>query len=275
MRLRSIPVTVTATVLLASGAARAAGPAVTGEVTFGQLTYTLTDLDPNDGVTPSITFLPWSTTSGSPGSVNLEYFAGSGWKSDNAVEVGRQPVAASLSGSGVTVGGSFSGLDDPRAWSLDTYGSVTGGASGQLDASTDSGEQDFVLSPHTSLTVTATAHETLTIDPGTSVANYQTSALLTLLAQDPAGPFSYVAAPYSVAGDRAPYDFTASTSVTYANGNATSVDGSVYLSTEVILIFAGSTVSPVPEPAQPMLFATGLPLLLALRRRARRARSAA
>lgn len=274
MKLRSILATAAATGLLASGAARAAGPAATGSVSFGQLTYTLTDLDPNDGVTPSITFLPLST-SGSPGSVNLEYFAGSGWKSDNVAEVGRQPVAASLSGSGVTVSGSFSGLDDPGAWSLDAYGSVTGGASGQLEASTDSGEQDFVLSPHTSLTVTATAHEALTIDPGASLANYSTGALLTLLAQDPAGQLSYVASPYSLDGARAPYDFTASTSVTYANGNASSVDGSVYLSTDVTLIFAGSTVSPVPEPAQLMLFAAGLPLLLGLRRRARRAGGAA
>lgn len=250
------------------GAAGAAG--VDAQVTIGQLSYTLTDLDPNDGVNPSITFLPLSATSGSSAAVLLTYEIPGGWKNDFKYGVGREALTGSLSGPDESLSGSATGLDELRTWTVNAQAGASFAADQPdvIDARALSGEQAFVLSPHTELTVTATTRRTWSVDPGAYFTSVATDAYLVLAAQDPLGPIDTFASPHDGPFGPAPFDVSAGVSAVYANNNAVSVNGSVELFADVQVSHGVTT--PVPEPANVAMYATALPLLLALRRRARR-----
>lgn len=268
MKLRSI--LAAAAALLAPCVASADG--VAGQVTLGQLSYTLTDLAPNDGINPSITFLPLSASIGSPGSITLLYEAGGGWQQDLERGVGREDLNGKLSGSGITLRGSATGLSDPATWTLIAYAGSAASLERptNIDAMVQSGQQAFVLSPHTGLSVTVTGHETWTADPDARPTNFSTDARITLTALDPLGQISSTASPDSWWFGRAPYDTTATATVSYDNTNAVSVNGSVDMSADVVIIQPPVSTPPVPEPTNIAMYAAGLPLLLALRRRASR-----
>jgi hypothetical protein len=271
MKLRSILATAMVTILLAPRV-HAAGPAVTGQATISQLSYTLTDLDPKDGITPSITFLPLSSTNGEAGAVLLTYEIPGGWKNDFHYGVGRESLTYSLSGPDETLSGSASGLDDVRNWAINAQASASfaDGEPNVIDAKALSGAQAFMLSPHTGLAVTVTTRRTWSVDPGASFNDFATDAYLILAIQDPLGPINTYATPGGGPLGPASYDLIENAIATYGNNNAASVIGSLELYADVLISHAGSPVSPVPEPGSVALYAVGLPLLLALRQRARR-----
>jgi hypothetical protein len=249
MKLRSILATAMVTVLLAPGV-HAASPAVTGQVTFP----------------------PLSATNGEPGAVLLTYEIPGGWKNDFHFGVGRESLTYSLSGPDETLSGSASGLDDVHTWAINAKASASfaDGEPNLIDAKAFSGAQAFTLSPHTGLTVTVTTRRTWSVDPGASFNVFATDAYLVLAVQDPLGPINTYATPGGGPLGSASYDITENAIATYANNNAASVTGSVELYADVLIGHAGSPVSPVPEPGPFALYAAGLPLLLALRHRARR-----
>jgi hypothetical protein len=47
-----------------------------GTVTLGQFSYTLTDLDPNDGISPSLTFLPLTGLGDQAAQIKMVYESG-------------------------------------------------------------------------------------------------------------------------------------------------------------------------------------------------------
>lgn len=257
-----------AALLAMSDTAGAGG--VDAQVTIGQLSYTLTDLDPNDGIAPSISFLPLSATSGSSAAVLLTYEIPGGWQNDFRYGVGREALTGSLSGPDESLSGSATGLDDLRTWTVNAQAGASFAADqpSVIDARALTGEQAFVLSPHTELTLTATARRTWNVDPVAYFTGVATDAYLVLSAQDPLGPVDIFATPQGGPFGPAPFDATASVTAVYANNNAVSVNGGVELFADVQISHAVTT--PVPEPGQVAMYGAALPLLLALRRRARR-----
>ena len=107
MTLRSILATTAAALLVLPGIACASA---TGHVTLGNFTYSLTDLDPNDGITPSITFL--APGSGyPPGSIGFLYPGSYG--SIGVKAVGTEPLSYSVESPGMSLRASVSGLGNP------------------------------------------------------------------------------------------------------------------------------------------------------------------
>jgi hypothetical protein len=264
-------------VLAAAGAVLApcAAPAgVSGQVTLGQFSYTLTDLDPNDGVKPSIVFLaPGSAYQ--PAWVRVQWESGAAMSEATTQSVDKAPVSQSHVTPLVTLAASATGLADLGTTSLHAEVSDENdpfGSAGGLTADAVSGLEPFVLSPHTALNVSASVHISGDARPGNEMDIVGMGGWVILQGADgiPLAMFTNDPVP-SLNGNGGPYDVdtVAPLTGTYVNDSALSINGSLQLS-------AGLTASvfwfaePVPEPANIAMYAAGLPLLLALRRRVRR-----
>lgn len=265
MKLRSILVSAGAAALAAAGAARAdTGP--TGQLTIGQFTYTLTDLAPNDGITPSITFTNPGCCGRAPATVMLSWSQDDTGSLDEVSAEAHEPITYSLNTPGLSLGGSVSGSLDPGTIDMHGYASLDGTAArAGADVEFWSSPLDFLLSPNTALTVTATAHFVADAGPAGRTGSLTSRAQVSFGGEDQNGPFSVVL-PATVdmhPGD-APIDRTDVLTGSYANTSAASVSGGLSVYANVVAI------SSVPEPGQAALFAAGVPLLLLLRSRARR-----
>jgi len=265
MKPRVILAAAVAAVLAMPGAARASA---TGQVTVDQFTYTLTDLDPNDGVTPSIVFLPAGSGSLWSG-VSLGYNYNNAPGGANFPAVGTAPASGGLDRPGMSLRGSVSGLGDPGAISLSAFASVdqAGGASG--DATADaSAWLGFILSPNTALNLAVADHFIASAVgyPNDSIDRLTAELTVRLRGQDGAflGTFDDFVGVY---GGEDGVDRVGQVVGTYANTGSASLSGTLQLDGNVWAVAVGGPVAPVPEPANIAMLAAGLPLLLALRRR--------
>lgn len=252
-----------AAALLAAPSVASAG--VTGQVTLNNVSYTLTDLDPNDGVTPSITFLPTSQS----GAIVLQYSPG------NASHTpGGDGSSDGYQAPGMSVGGSFSGLGSLTSASLTAFAGADQAVGQRVTAwaSTNSGWFDFVLSPHTALSISADVQFSGQVTAGGDANRLDMDGDIWLTGE---GDSSGVSRQFStdsgtLRNPTAPFDWMASVLGTYANDSAASFPGSLLLYTTVDALSVPSAVTappPVPEPANIAMLAAGLPLLLALCRR--------
>lgn len=252
-----------------------AGAASSGQLTIGQLSYTLTDLDPNDGVTPSISFSDISGDGLAPATVMLVW-SHNGTGGNNEVNAeDAQPIRYGYSEPGLSLGGSISGAPaDPTTLDMRAYAraDATDGDGAGTDVEFWSTPMGYVLSPNTSLTVSAVAHFSADGVPAGLRDNFTAEARLSLGGYGTlSGPFSLVfPADMDVESGDGPVDTSEVLTLTYANDSTASVNGGLSLYGTVRAATFGSSVSPVPEPGRLAMLGAGLPLLLALRRRARR-----
>lgn len=253
-----------------------------GTVTLGQFSYTLTNLDPNDGITPSITFLPAPTTGASAGAGMLlfEYSAGKMSQSPYVDGAGKQPVSADYVAQGLSIGGSLNGTVSLDTASLSLHASADQSSGQEVSAwaTANSRRVDFILSPNTALTVQANVHFSGAITAGGDLNRLDMDGDIWLTGEDANGdPVSqyFTTDTGFLSGPTPAFDRIASLVGSYSNASAASFDGSLLLYATVDALSVPSATTspglpaPVPEPANLAMLAAGLPLLLALRRRAR------
>jgi hypothetical protein len=263
MKLRSI----LAVALLATPCIAGAG--VTGQATLNNFSYTLTDLDPNDGVTPSITFLPVPTAGASAGAGMLmfDYSAGNVRASPIIDGSSSQPMSADYTAQGLTIGGSLSGAASLDTARLSLYASTdpSFGHDASAYATGNTRRVEFVLSPYTSLTDSG-EYNRLSMDgdlwlTGEDANNCCVSQRFTADAGFLSGPVPAFDRIDTILG-------------TYSNDSASSFQGELLMYGSIDALSAASAVTaptpPVPEPANVAMLGAGLPLLLALRRRSLR-----
>jgi hypothetical protein len=276
MKLRSI---LAATAALLASCAVHAG--VTGQVTIGQFSYTLTDINPNDGIAPSITFLPTPSTgpSAEPGVLLFSYSAGNAGASHYVEGAGSQPVSVDYTETGLTVGGSLSGTGvlDTASLSLHASTDPSFGQDVSAYATMQARFLDFVLSPHTALTVQAQLHFAGEVTDSGTYNRLKLDGNLWLSGQnadDCCVSQRFGAGSGLLAGPTPAFDRIEAILGTWSNNSASSFQGSLlmYGSLDALSEANGVTVPapPVPEPAIVAMLGAGLPLLLALRRRALR-----
>ena len=275
MKLRSI--LAAAAALLAPCVAQAG---VTGEVTIGQFSYTLTDLNPNDGVSPSITFLPPDTAgpSAAPGTLLFSYSAGKVEGSHYVEGSDSHPVSVDYTEQGLTVGGSLSGTAALVTASLSLHASTdpSFGEDASAYATMHSRWVDIVLSPYTALTVQAQVHFTGEVADSGKYKRLDMDGNLWLSGQnadDCCVSQRFSADSGYFTGPTPAFDRIDTILGTWSNDSASSFQGSLLMYGSIDALSQAGAVTgpppPVPEPANVAMLAAGLPLLLALRRRGR------
>lgn len=241
-----------------------AASAATGTVTHGNLTWTLLDLDPADGVAPSLRFLPPPAGPLDAARAYVSVFAGGALHEDNVVAAGDAALLAELDYRPAAYSSArVDGRANPAtlALTLDTMATLEpNGASATVWLS--GGALPFELSANTAVTF----HSSVALrgergdEPGISdVWLASGSLLVTLDGLAPAqSVFSdYVSVTLSPSpGDPVAVDTTRELTVDYSNRTASSMTG------DVALQAIGTTaIAPVPEPGALPLALAGLAVL--------------
>ena len=263
----AVPVAAAATALLAAGPAHAAS---TETSTLGGFHVTLTDLDPSDGVAPSVTLDPQSRSIVSASAVPTS--GGASWIQMGDSAFGPVTVSGDLDGSG----GSASFAGDPFGAGAQLVASATGGPSLAVGTSAayvqtpPTYETQFLLSAHTQVTLWGAT----TIDwnagaPGGSAFGEIDLALWLpdasgrdFVAQDDATGGYYGDGTGALSGS-----MPGGVMVTYADDS----DAAIPVGYEVSVFATAGELEPVPppidEPAGAGLLLAGLSLLWRVRRR--------
>jgi hypothetical protein len=241
---RSIPaIAALAFALLAPGA-HAANASASAQIS--NLTYQLVDLDPNDGILPTITFatsyLGQASTSWYP------------YASDTSGALGSTGVTWS-SGSAATSSGATA-LSAHSSLSSDWYSRYDADASQYLP---------FTLSPHTSLLITAAG--ALDVVPGgatRSSASISFTAQLDFLSPGGVKGGTYYDQSYASQDGARDYSFSA-----YLASGATAQNGFLQLRAQTSLELDAPTdpANPVPEPETWGMLLGGLAVVGGLARR--------
>lgn len=245
--------------LLAGGAS-----AATGHVTHGNLTWTLIDLDPTDGIAPSLQFLPPPAGPLGAARAYVSAFAGGALHEDTVVADDTDPLLAELDyRPAAYTHARVDGRADPAtlSLSLDTNATLEpNGAS--ATAWLHGGALPFVLSANTGVTF----HSSVLLqgERGTEPGIYDAwlaSGTLTVsfdgLAPAQSVFTDYVSVTLSPSpGDPVAVDFTRELTVDYSNRTASSMTG------DVALLAIGTTaIAPVPEPGMLPMALAGLALM--------------
>lgn len=275
-----------------AGMAQGAAASATSAGGLGAVTITLIDLDPNDGITPSIVFAP--DTGGNTGGVvsgelrswtqddeAFREFRSQGFGLASSVSAGRDTAMASASGS-------ITGLAGVGFAALGAQGQAGSGpeARGSYDVTAQSAWVGFTLSANTAVQFSASGWAQGATstggDPDTGwdeaggalialhAAGIGTDGTLVWDDDEHIATASYVLDDLgNVHGDT--QSWNGLLSVSFSNATGASADG---IFTADARAFGHSAVSAVPEPATGMMLLGGLGLVGALARR-RAAREAA
>ena len=249
--------------------------AAEGHVTQQGLTWTLLDLDPADGIAPSLRFLPQlPPAEPGTGAIGLMNTVVDGEYHETFVYgVGTEPIVGSVDGSPLAaVAGRIDGRADPatHVLTLDLHANPgTNLSQTSAFGSMRSGPLPFILSANTAVTFQSTVHLAGQIDPDprhielTSVSA-TLSIALDALPPDTGwmGDAAFLFLGYQP-GDPTSDELMRYLTVDYANRTAGDIAGSLELQAGAI-----GVASLVPEPGAVPLALAGLALLgLAARRR--------
>ncbi|UGQ48334.1 hypothetical protein [Massilia endophytica] len=235
---------------------------VDATITYGKLSYTLTDLDPSDGIAPSLSFIPLSSDgySGTLGASYSEWYRGHPAVSDylNRSDFEGGPLSldyvrgdstmhASLGSRGAAPSQVLTIEDHLRTTdrTLNAYHSIF------------SDPVAFTLSANTSVTFhTAMDYSAHVSGPGSS---FLARSVLEVFI-DPAGEDGHTVNAEGVSGIG---DGTTLLQASFSNGTSASAEGYALLS----LFTSAAVVSPVPQPAHGAMLLAGLAVLGLVRRR--------
>jgi hypothetical protein len=149
-----------AVLVLAGLAPLAARATATAHIVQGPITYTLVDLDPNDGLAPSLVFMPVPGGRQWPGAVNLNTMTDSVYASTDKTGDGSGILSASYSDAWRTGFARMTGAAAADSMLLEAAASTTLGGAGSrlLDAYVSAPYLQFLLGPHTGVLLSARAH---------------------------------------------------------------------------------------------------------------------
>jgi len=284
---------------LGLGLTLAAGSALadsSGSATLGNVHITLTDLDPNDGISPSlsINFGSQPYLNGAVGSY------GTGFLQDGYAHMGKNAsstVTDSIQGpyatsSATMIGANtVAGIGSMTVAGSATSGTVGFGEFGSLAANYTSSQ--FVLSPNTAITITVDAtlnvQTTLGYDPLTGKLEHASGHVLMLFdgsaadgssLYNDAGQDLYVDAAMDGNGNitGAKQSWSGTLDISFANASSQSIVGSFYSELSVggvsmaIPALGSNPAAAVPEPSSYALLLGGLGVVggIARRRSARK-----
>lgn len=288
--MKSLVIHLLATSVLA-GMAQGAAASATSAGGIGAVTITLIDLDPDDGIAPSLLFAPdtggnsGGTVSGelrsfTPNEESFREFRSQGLGLASPVSAGRDLAMASGSGS-------ITGLAGPGFSALAAQGQAGSGTAsrGTYDVTAQSAWVGFTLSANTAVRFSANGWAQGTTSTGGDPSTGWDEAGGALVALGAAGFDStgtlvwdedqqVATARYTlddagnVQGDA--QSWSGLLSVSFSNTTGASADG---IFTAEASAFGHSAVSPVPEPSSGLMLLGGLGLvgMMARRRPAREA----
>lgn len=236
---------------LCSGVASAQS---TAQVSVTEFNWVLVDLDPNDGIAASLTFLAPDPAHSSSGAVTVD--AG-GWASD-ARNGGAAfaPVAVSAASALGSAAGSISGAPG-AGFSFSATAGLTGpGGPAALTNTLSTGFLSFVLSPMTAVTFNSRAVIELNQgSPGFTSANLQLNVITDV------GGFPEVWNDTAVLStDGGPRSLDRNMTLTLANVLGTANTNQLQFNSAIDAQLT-SVTSAVPEPGTWAMFAGGLMLL--------------
>lgn len=241
------------------------------------LTWTLLDLDPTDGIAPSLRFLP-QLPPGEPGTGAvglLNTFVDGVYREMVVPGAGTDPIVASLDSSPIAaVAGRIDGRADPatHVLTLDLQAAPgTGTGMTQAFGSMRSGPLPFILSANTAVTFQSIVHLAGQIDPDPSHIELATASAtlgITLDGQPPdadwLGSAAFLFLGYHP-DDPTSDELTRELTIDYANRTSGDIGGNIALEAGAI-----GVASLVPEPGALPLTLAGVAVLGWAARRRRR-----
>lgn len=262
-----LPLAMSAMLLLSTAPAQAEA---WGRVTNSQFSYSLIDLDPEDGVTPSISFQPVQSFPQEAPWGRYNYWEGAVFSGEDLVGSGPGPFSLAMREPHARVDGRARG-EAPESLALELAVRADGAAAGKdlrVNSFVVSLSQGFVLSPNTGIIIESRGNFWGKVDRLGEF--FDGGGQLSLTSFDADGNRStWGRGEFLLAslepGESGEVDRDYLVDTMYWNQSSEAVEGTLDLS-----VFAYA-VSPVPEPAPLALAAFGsLLLLLRARRRSRR-----
>jgi hypothetical protein len=241
-----------------------------GRVTNSQFSYSLIDLDPEDGVTPSISFQPVQTFPQQAPWGRYNYWEGPVFSGEDISGSGPGPFSMAMRAPHARVDGRANG-DTPDSVALELAVRADGAGAGEdlrIHSFVVSLSQGFVLSPNTGIIIESRGNFWGKVDRQGEF--FDGGGQLSLTSFDADGNRStWGRGEFLLAslepGESGEVDRDYLVDTMYWNQSSEAVEGTLDLS-----VFAYA-VSPVPEPAPLALAALGSALvLLRARRRSRR-----
>ena len=220
------------------------------------------DLDPNDGIDPSLTFLASSATQQSHGMLAID---GPGASASDLRQGANAfaPLSINVSNAAGSGSGAMSGSLD-SAFSMQAAGSLVGlPGNSSLSNELSTGYLGFVLSPMTAVTFSARVMMSLGLEGSPPVSGASTTVVRLDVHGDLAGanePWNQVASLSTTAGSKT-YDSPLTLTLANALGAVTTND--LQFSSSI----AEQVAAPVPEPTTWAMFLGGLAMLAAHARR--------
>ena len=287
------------TLAFALGLALAAGPALadsSGSATLGNVHITLTDLDPNDGITPSlsINFGSQPYLNGAIGSYGTGFLRdGYAHMGKNASSTVTDSIQGPFASSSATMIGAntVAGIGSMAVAGSAGSGNIGFGEFGALAANYTSSQ--FVLSPNTAITITVdatmTVQTTLGYDPLTGNLEHASSHVLMYfdgLAADGSELYNdayqelYVDAAQDSTGNitGAQQSWSGTLGISFANASSQEIVGSFYSELNVggssiaMPALGSNPAAAVPEPSSYALLLGGLGVIGGIARRRKQVR---
>lgn len=270
MPLRSIA---TAAVALAGLAPLAAQATAAAHIVQGPLTITLIDLNPNDGVAPSLSFQNVPTI---PERSDIMHWRGNAFGGETALG-GFGNLDRSYDGLAQFAHVQITGADGiGMRLDADAATGQPNGLDGRIEATATSSWIQFLLSPHTEVRLGSSAQASGSVSDleGDEYARAQSEMNVKLAFADGSASFfsdGRTSEASTASGKATSFDQQQLFDITFRNDSDATASGYLYADA-FVWVYATSAASPVPEPAAAWMLAPGL-LLVGLRARRRRLRS--
>jgi hypothetical protein len=260
----------TAAFALASLVPIAAHATATAHIVQGPLATTLVDLDPDDGVAPSLSFQDIPTI---PERSDIMHWRGNAFGGETALG-GYGNLDRTYDGLAQSAHVLISGAKG-IGMLLDVNAStgLPNGLDGRIEASATSSWLQFLLSPHTEVRLGSSAQASGSVSDmqGDEYARAQSELNVKLtFADGSVGFFSdgRTAEASTAPGKPTSFDEQQLFDITFRNNSDATASGYLYADA-FVWVYATAPAPPVPEPAAAWMLAPGL-LLVALRARRRR-----